>query len=142
VEAVTPKLELRPLPVTRLANALPGTLLLGFGLWAGLGEGGSWVFGAVVAVLGVALALRGHRLSVTVTDRAVEIRGFVMKQTIPRESVAGYTDWPAVVWRSGLGLQHSRMVAFRTNTHALPSIRDHNAECLATLKRTAPPTEA
>jgi hypothetical protein len=136
---VTPTLSLRPLPVTRLANALPGAALLGFGLWAGLGEGGSWVFGGVVAVLGAVLAVRGHRLGVTVTDRNVEIHGFLLKQTIPRQSVAGFTDWPAVVWRSGLGLQHSRMVAFRTNSFALRAIREHNAGCLATLQRTVPP---
>jgi hypothetical protein len=137
--AVTPLVELKPLPVTRVANALPGALLVALGLWAVLVDGGSWIFGGVVAVLGVGLAFRGYRLGVTVTERGVEIRGFLFKRVIPREAVAGFTDWPAVVWRSELGLQHSRMVAFRTNSHALRSIREHNAACVAALMRTAPP---
>lgn len=133
-------LELKPLPVTRLANTLPGALLLALGLWAAWADGGSWVFGGTVALIGAVLAVRGYRLGVTVTEREIKIRGFLRQRIIPRESVAGFTDWPAVVWHSDLpGAQHSRIAAFRTGALAPRSIRDHNAKCLTRLRSTMPP---
>ena len=132
--------ELRPLRITRLAALAPGALVLAFGLGVGFADGGSWRTGGVAAVAGAALAVRGYRSRVTITDRDVVIHGPFRNRSIPRDSVAGYTDWPAVVWLSDLpGPQRSRMVAFRTGSWAPPAVREHNAECVAVLRRTVPP---
>jgi hypothetical protein len=132
--------ELRPLQVTRFANTVPGALVLTLGLWSGFADGLPGVAGWVLAVAGAVLAVRGYRLGVTVTDRDVVIRGFVLTRTIPRRLVAAVSDWPAVVWHSPLPApQHSRIVAFRTNSRMLASVREHNAECIELLRRAVPP---
>jgi hypothetical protein len=132
--------ELTPLPVTRFANAVPGLLVLTLGALSAYGEGvPSVVTGGLVAA-GAVVAVRGYRAGVTVTDRDVVIHGPVLTRTIARDLVDSISDWPAVIWRSPLPApQHSRIVAFRTGSRARPAVRDHNAECVARLRRAVPP---
>jgi hypothetical protein len=126
-------LELRPLLVTRFAHMVPGGLVVAVGLWSGFTDSASWAACAALVTVGAVLAFRACRLGVTVTDRDLVIHGLVLTRTIPRESIADVTDWPAVVWRSELpGPQHSRIVAFR-------SARRYNAERVALLRHTVVP---
>jgi hypothetical protein len=129
-------LVLRPLPVSRVANMAPGALVLAMGLGAGLGDDGRRVIRWVPAVVGVVLAARGYRLGVTVTDREVVVRGHVRTQAIPRESIAGITDWPEVAWHAGFDKPlRTRITAFRTGTRAQAFVRQHNADSIELLRR-------
>jgi hypothetical protein len=126
-------LELRALLVTRFAHMVPGALAVAMGLWSGFTGSAGWAACAALVAVGAVLAFRAYRLGVTVTDRDLVIHGLLLTRTIPRESIAAVTDWPAVTWRSELpGPQHSRIVAFR-------SVRPYNAECVALLRRTVVP---
>ena len=95
--------ELVPLPVTRVANTLPGWLVVAFSLAPAAAA--PWTVNSGLAVIGVAaglaLAVRGYRVGVRLTPEQVVVNGYLWTRRIKREDIRAVTDFPAIIWSSG-----------------------------------------
>ena len=82
------------------------------------------LFLLALAGAGVAGASRGYRLRVSVTDRAVTVRGWVRTRRIPREDVIGVDPGifvPALRWRSPSGQpRRTLLTPFNRGTRGIP----------------------
>jgi hypothetical protein len=124
--------------VNRLANAMPGAALIGFGLMTLLHGDGPTRVGGILAVLGVVLAYRGYRLAVETRSNSLTVWGMLRTRVIPRAAISEVTDYPAVVWTNAQGkVRWSPVLAFLTPQRALPGVAEHHAACVKRLRQWA-----
>lgn len=140
---------LRPLPVTRFANTLPGMFCALFGAAAsvtylplpvGLPAAG------VALAAGIIVAVRGYLMEVEVGDGWVRVRGLLWTRTIPGSAVRAVTAYPAhralslagiaaLHWASPTGRSRwSPLVMFSDARPQLRHISRHNRKSLAILR--------
>jgi hypothetical protein len=129
---------LRPQPVNRVANAMPGAALAALGFATLLHGAGLGKAGGVGIPLGLLLALRGYRMGAETRSGSVIIWGMLRTRVIPRDAIAEITDFPAVVWTDLVGNRRwSPLLAFQTPSRALPGIAEHHAACAQRLRKWA-----
>jgi hypothetical protein len=114
---------LRPLAVSRVANAVPGLLIatIAWPVWV---EShletpirGAAVCTAIVA--GSILAVRGYRIGVTCRGDSATVRGFFRTRMIRRDQITELTVFPAIVWHDTAGRRHwSPVIALMDNGRA------------------------
>lgn len=128
----------RPLPETRVANAVPGIVLVAIGVNVLL-EGNDvprplvWLGIA----LGIVVAVRGFRMAVAVTDDRVVVRGLVTSRSVPVDAVIGVSDTaiPQLRWRGANAAEHrSPIVALADAWGGLARYAEHNRESLRRLR--------
>lgn len=127
---------LRPLPITRIANGAPGFALALPAFWVAARVPVSMSLAVALPWLAVSAVgvVRGYRMSVTVTDDTVVVRGLLRSRTLPRGCVCGVTFIPAVRWRSASGrLRWTPVTAFADLGGSLASVSRHNDACVERL---------
>lgn len=131
-------LELRPLLISRLFNAVPGVLLVGLAARLAFYMGPyAYLLAVIVASAGGVGAFRGYRMGVTVKADTVIVRGLTWSRTIPRRSLIGLTTFPALRWRSESGrTRWTPMTAFPMSGRVDGWAGSHNAACLDRLSQT------
>jgi hypothetical protein len=132
--------RLRPGPVNRLANSLPGTVLAAFGLAALVFGDRAARAAGVLALLGIVLAIRGYRLAAETHHDTVTIHGLLRTRVIPRAAITQITDYPAIIWTNPDGKKRwSPVVAFLTPPRTLPRITEHHTMSVNRLREWAHP---
>lgn len=132
---------LRPRPVTRVANSGIGLVLLALavGLWNDREVGTPvWLAGLTGAV-GLVLAMRGYRMSISLGQDELRVRGQLLSRRIPRDSIDSIervTSFTAVRWRSVGGRRRwSPILSLRSTGRSLDSSTRHNEEGNRQLRR-------
>jgi hypothetical protein len=128
---------LRPLLITRIANAFPG-LAVGLFAVAAVLDGDLGLRSPLVVtglVLGGFVAVRGYNLSVECAGQHVTVRGYLWTTTISRADIIEITDFPAVTWRSGGRRRWSPLWALGAPARAFPAYQRHAALCVGRLRR-------
>jgi len=127
---------LRPLPISRVSNAVPG-LLLAAAAWPFMSDAHrqAWLRWGITCV-GLALAIRGFRIGVTCQGDRATVRGFLRSRTINRNQITELTELPSIVWRDEKGKEHSSPVlAVMASGRLLPRYQRHSDECTKRLRR-------
>jgi hypothetical protein len=121
--------------VNRLANSMPGAVLISFGLAALVGEGPA-VAAGVLTLIGFVIAVRGYRLGAQTHNDSVTVCGMLRSRAIPRTAITQITDYPAIVWTDRAGKQRwTPVLAFLTPSRTLPGVAEHHATCLKRLRQ-------
>ncbi|MEU0094602.1 hypothetical protein [Kribbella sp. NPDC006257] len=132
-------MELKPLLVTRIANALVWPVL-GVVVVVELISNGARVavvvVGAGVCLAGAAyLGLLGWRLGVVCEEAALEVHGLFRRRRIPREEIIAITDFPAVRWKAPGGrVRWSPIFAFANPGRVVPFVERHNEAAVAIMQ--------
>ncbi len=131
-------MELRPLLVTRFANAALGVMGTGFAAALAVDPPSESVWtlpvAALGAVVGCGLAVRGYRLHVRCSDRTVRIHGWLRTRTVPASAITEVTEFPALRWRTASGRRlWTPLSAFAMDNGVIPAVRVHNQACLRRL---------
>jgi len=134
-------MELRPLPITRVATAL-GMEALPITAAITVAEDEAWppVWAAAILVVGglvfAPLAVRGYRMGVTCSHQHVTVRGLFRTRHVPVASILEVTDFPALVWQTHAGRKRwTPIVVFMQGAGGLRPIRDHHEACTRKLER-------
>jgi hypothetical protein len=123
-----------PLPETRVANTVPGLLLVA--LCVNVLLEGNDVPGPIVLaglVIGLVVAVRGFRTGVVVTDGRVTVRGFWRSRSVPASDVVAVTrgTLPLLLWRdSSARDRRSPILAFMDAYNGMARYSSHNREAL------------
>lgn len=131
---------LTPLPLTKLAHASLGVaaVAIGVGLW-GDGFAPEPVARALAALfsgIGAVVAVRSLRIGVECRDGSVRVRGLLRSRLVPRASIEGVTDFPALRWRDSAGRERWTPIAFLGDSPgAFSHYTRHNAAELDRLRR-------
>ena len=124
--------------MNRLANSMPGAVLVGFGLAALVVGHGATKAAGVLAVLGVVLAVRGYRLAAETHHDSVTVYGMLRTRVISRAAITQITDDPAIIWTDPAGKTRSTPVlAFLTPTRTVPGVAQHHTVCVNQLRQWA-----
>lgn len=143
---------LRPPPILRLVNALPGMLLAGATFTLVLSDDpelGTFrdrllTWAIMFFLPGIYLAVRAYRMSVALTSDVVRIRGWLWSRTVPRASIVGVgvVPWwvpipyyiPTLRWnRPSGGVRSSPMLVLGVPVSRTVIGRRPGVERLATL---------
>jgi hypothetical protein len=135
-------LVLRPLPVTRVANSVPGLVLVAMAAvlltdldnpeLSDIPVAVPILFSVVIALPGIVLAVRGYRLGVLCTDDTVIVRGYLRTYRVPRVSVI-VLDGSVLIWRGPDGRTMRKLILAFTGAR-MSFVGDHNRECLDRLR--------
>jgi hypothetical protein len=131
--------DVRPLVISRVLNALAWVVVAGLGVdgWLGIGLGraGEVTGVACLAVVGMYLAGRAYRAGVVLEPEAILVRGFIRTRRIPRAQVTEITEYPAVRWKRADGkARWSPIFVFFDELRTLPFIRRHNEASIQRLQ--------
>lgn len=69
-----------------------------------------WVVGAVMALVGVVLAVRGGRLGIVLESDRMRVRNTLRTVTIPRASITGIDRLPSIDWTGPDGVSRETLV--------------------------------
>jgi hypothetical protein len=117
---------------------LPGGVLVGFGVewWFGATGVLPQVGAAVLAGVGVTVAIRGYRLGVRCDSTTVTVRGMFWSRRISRSSIRAITVFPAIRWSSRSGrIVWTPVIAFAELGKVVPLVARRNEEATEELKR-------
>jgi hypothetical protein len=131
--------ELKPLLVTRLSNALVWPVLAVVLVITLVGRE---VPIAVVVVGGIAslavagyLGLLGWRVGVVCDEAGIEVRGLIRTRRISREEIVAITRFPAVRWTTVAGkARWTPIFAFANPIKLVPFVDRHNEAATAILQ--------
>ena len=130
---------LRPLVVTRFANATPGAAVLVMGVALAAAAAAPLALslpGWTIATFGVVLMVRGFRAGVRMDRDSVRVYGYLWTRTIPRRCTFDVTTFPAIRWTGRSGRSRwTPMLMFMTSTRALGFINAHHKHCQRIIKR-------
>jgi hypothetical protein len=100
----------RPLGINNIIGAVIIAASGGVGVWGGFAVGfivhQGWIItliGAPFAVYGVVFLVAGLRLELVLTEDTAVVHGYFGTVRIPRASVQGVTQWPAIEWIDARG---------------------------------------
>jgi hypothetical protein len=86
---------------------------------------------AVVAALGLVLAVRGYRLSVRCDSKALIVRGMFRSRRISKLSIRAITVFPAVRWSSSSGrIAWTPIIAFAELGRTVPQVTRRNEDAI------------
>lgn len=124
----------RPLAETRVANMVPGLLLVAVCVNVLL-EGTDVPRPIVLAglAIGTIVAARGVRIGVVVAGGRVTVRGFCWSRSVPVSDVVAVTrgTLPLLLWRAPSGRRRwSPIVAFMDAYNGMARYSSHNREAL------------
>jgi hypothetical protein len=130
-------MDLRPLPITRVASVLPGCVVIGLGVERFEVSNDQHVVAAgLLAIVGVILAVRGYGLGAQYDDEALTIRGMFRTRKIRRSDIREITAFPAVRWSSASGRRlWTPIVAFAEWGMVIPAVARRNEEAIEELER-------
>ena len=124
--------------MNRLANSMPGAILVVIGLAALVAGEGAAKTAGVLALIGIVLAVRGYRLAAETHNDSVTVCGMLRTRVIPRTAISRITDFPAIVWTDRAGkTRWSPVLAFLTPSRTLPGVAQQHAVCVNRLRRWA-----
>ncbi|GGW51973.1 hypothetical protein GCM10010503_31150 [Streptomyces lucensis JCM 4490] len=135
-------MELAPSTLNRLANSVLGAApAAGAIACAVQADGALSRLAACLGAIGFAvIAVRDYRLGVSCRRATLVIRGYLRTRVIPRESITGITDFPAVRWTTHRGRKRwTPITAFVTSTDEISATRLHKERALGKLQRWARP---
>jgi len=116
-------MTLRPLAVTRIANLLPGLIVLAAALLTDVPQG----IRAGLGVLALWLLYRGQGMGVVLSEEAIRIRGWLWSRSIAIDRALKTTTFAGVRWRSASGrARWSPILAFAEATAVIPQVSRHN----------------
>ena len=131
-------MELRPLLITRIANMLPGSVLIGLGVewWFEATVDRYLVGAAVLAAVGVIVAIRGYRVGARYDGETLTVRGMFWSRKIHRSRIRDITEFPAVRWfrRSGRTVW-TPIIAFAELNTVIPPVARRNEQAIEELQR-------
>ena len=136
-------MELRPLLITRVASMLPGAVVIGFGVewWFDATAGAERLGAAVLAAVGVTVAIRGHRLGVRYDSKTLTVRGMFRTRRISKSTIRGITVFPAIRWTTRSGrTMWTPIIAFAELGRVLPPVASRNEEAIEELDHWLAPT--
>ena len=130
---------MRPLLVTRLANATLGAVVTALAAALALDpsqpDPGTRIVGVVGVVTGLLLMWRGTRLRVRCRDGVVHVHGWLRTRAVPVRSVIEVTDFPALVWVTPSGRRHwTPLIAFAAGPDVVAFVRAHNVASIHRLR--------
>jgi hypothetical protein len=126
----------RPMVVTRFANAAPGFFVVMVGVIEFLAAVVPLAMALIIALLGVGLAVRGFRTGVRVGPESVTVYGYLWSRTIPRRAISGLTIFPAFRWSSRSGrARWTPMFMFMASGSSLRVFNAHHASCCEEIRR-------
>jgi len=132
-------MRLRPLPVTRVANATPGLVLTAVGVALSLDvelAPWRWPLGVAAVVLGCYLAVRGPRAEVVCDSSNVRVRSLLRTRVVARAAVLEVSDWSALRWSDSSGRRRwTPLVMFAITPRMLRSAVHHHREQVKRLRR-------
>jgi hypothetical protein len=128
---------LRPQPVNRAANAVPGACLLAISLVQLLqGQGPGRALGLLGIVGGLVLLVRGYNLSAETNQGELLVHGYLRSRAVARSAIVEITDSGTVVWNDGDGRRRRTLIwAFNTPPGTLTGVAEHHADCRKRLMR-------
>ena len=106
-------MRLRPLLVTRVANSFPGLGICAVGLPVAADATVVWpVLAPVPVAAGIWLAIRGYRMEVVCSERAVLVRGYFRSRSIPCARIRHLEldTWPTLTWEDAAGRRRATTV--------------------------------
>jgi hypothetical protein len=124
--------------ITRIANMLPGSVLIGLGVdWWFEATGDRYLVGAaVLATVGVVLAVRGYRLGVRYDGATLTVRGMFRSRKIQKSSIRDITVFPAVRWSSSSGRTvWTPIIAFAELDTVIAPVARRNEQAIEKLER-------
>lgn len=124
--------------ITRIASMLPGGVLVGLGIewWFEATADRYLARAAVLAAVGVILAIRGYRLGVRCDSDTFTVRGIFRSRTIDRSMILDITAFPAVRWTSRSGTTiWTPIIAFAEPGTVIASVANRNEQAIAELER-------
>lgn len=124
-------MKLRPKPISRLANAAPGAVVVVFAIAPLVYGSGPERAEALIAVPGLLLMVRGYNLSVEMRGEELIVHGYLRTRVLRRADIVEVTDAATVVWTdvNGRG-RRTPMMALKGEPGMLPQIAEHHRQCV------------
>lgn len=132
------KQRLRPLAVTRVANAAPGLVLgaLCINVWLENEPVPSWLVWSGL-VLAAYATVRAPLMGVDIDDERLRVRGQLWSRSIPRAQVVAVRDGlPArIIWSpDGRSRRWTPLIAFSTPPQSMATFAAHNRDMLRRIR--------
>jgi hypothetical protein len=131
--------ELKPLLITRISNALVWPILAVVVMIALIGNDAHLAVVVTAAVFCFAaaayLGLLGWRVGVVCEEAAIEVHGLFRNRRIPRAEIIAITTFPAVRWKTSTGRSRwTPILAFANPVRLVPFVERHNEAAVAILQ--------